>query len=219
MVSKGYSTIFPAVPAIYVARRGQTHKIVLISLAFCFSVFFFFLFFLFFLLSLSLFFFKGKTKDPTPTPSFFFYLYMCRLYVGNFLYFCIFFFCNYYYYSFFFFFFFLSFYPFVRKEERRGDDKDKGLKGWKRERESIWTGRKWVEGEGKENHTDPNKMSLSASFPGATPTISLRVAVVVVVVVLAVDILANCSAAFLSLDKVVRLLLTASVIRTPPGGD
>lgn len=67
------------------------------------------------------------------------------------------------------------------------------------------------------NHTDPNKMSLSASFPGATLTISLLVVSVVVVVVLAVDILPNCSAAFLSLVKVVRLLLTASVIRTPLG--
>lgn len=50
------------------------------------------------------------------------------------------------------------------------------------------------------NHTDPNKMSLSASFPGAASTKSV--------------VLANCSAALLSLDKVVRLLLTASVIRT-----
>lgn len=72
-----------------------------------------------------------------------------------------------------------------------------------------------MEGEkGTCNHTDPNKMSLSASFPGSTRTISFLV--VVVVVVLAADILPNCSAAFLSLDKVVRLLLTAaSVIRTP----
>lgn len=62
---------------------------------------------------------------------------------------------------------------------------------------------------GSNYHTDPNKMSLSASFPGAASTSSF-----VLVVDVGVDILANCSAAFLSLDKVVRLLLTASVIRT-----
>lgn len=73
-----------------------------------------------------------------------------------------------------------------------------------------------MEGRKGINHTDPNTMSLSASFPGATLTISLLV-VFVVVVVLAVDILLNCSAAFLSLVKVVRLLLTESVIRTPLG--
>lgn len=69
----------------------------------------------------------------------------------------------------------------------------------------------WRKGGGALNHTDPNKMSLSASFPGAASTSSV---LPVVVVVDDVDILANCSAAFLSLDKVVRLLLTASVIRT-----
>lgn len=70
------------------------------------------------------------------------------------------------------------------------------------------------EGGGGLNHTDPNKMSLSASFPGAASTSSV---LPVVVVVDDVDIVANCSAAFLSLDKVVRLLLTASVIRTGGG--
>lgn len=106
------------------------------------------------------------------------------------------------------------------KEEgggRRVDYKTRGQKG-RRERqiENTDGAEMGGGGEGKENHTDPNKMSLSASFPGATPTISLLVATAAVVVALAVDILANCSAAFLSLDKVVRLLLTVSVIRMPP---
>lgn len=57
------------------------------------------------------------------------------------------------------------------------------------------------------NHTDPNRMSLSASFPGAELTSSI-----VRIVDVGVDILANCSPTFFSLDKVA----TASVIRTGP---
>lgn len=72
MVSKGYSTIFPAVPAIYLARRGANtqNRVALVSLL-LFS-FFFFSFF-----SLSLFFFKGKGKTPPLSPHFLFYLCMC----------------------------------------------------------------------------------------------------------------------------------------------
>ena len=95
-------------------------------------------------------------------------------------------------------------------------DRIGGERAVEREREYARGGRGWRGRKGI-NHTDPNTMSLSASFPGATLTISLLV-VFVVVVVLAVDILLNCSAAFLSLVKVVRLLLTESVIRTPLGG-
>lgn len=77
MVSKGYSTIFPAVPAIYVARRGANtqNRVALVSLL-LFSFFFFSIFsFSFFLLSLS-FFFKEKRKDPF-SPLSFLFVYLC----------------------------------------------------------------------------------------------------------------------------------------------
>lgn len=101
-MSKGYSTIFPAVPAIYVARRGaNTQKCVtLVSLfAFCF----FLSFFLLFLLSLSL---SFSLSPPPHIPSprrFLSFIYMsvyegggapggvtvcnCEVYIYDFLFF------------------------------------------------------------------------------------------------------------------------------------
>ena len=76
MVSKGYSTIFPAVPAIYVARRGANtqNRVALVSLL-LFSFFFslFFLFLSFFSLP---FFFKEKRKDRF-SPLSFLFVYLC----------------------------------------------------------------------------------------------------------------------------------------------